>query len=116
MSNTVISCLVDPTDLAGLMNRVQISSGSIKFLIDNVRMQTAGWACEASCFANNPTPDLQEGLGELEIKAETLRYTACATSDLLQDSSFNVESWLLDKVSRGFRATINAAVIGVAIA
>jgi hypothetical protein len=31
-------------------------------------MQVGGWACEASCFANNPGPDLQEGLGTLEIK------------------------------------------------
>jgi copper(I)-binding protein len=34
------------------------------------------WACESSCFANNPTPDLQAGLGELEIKAETIRIVA----------------------------------------
>jgi hypothetical protein len=65
---------------AGLVNRVAISSSPIKFLVDNSRMGLAGWACEASCFANNPTPDLQAGLGELEIKAETIRYTACATS------------------------------------
>jgi len=26
-------------------------------------------------------PDLTEGLGELEIKPETLRYVVCATSD-----------------------------------
>jgi HK97 family phage major capsid protein len=68
-------------------------------------------ACDASCFSNNPQPDLQAGLGELEIKAEPLRYVLCATSDLLQDSSFNVESWLLDKVSRGFRVAINDAII-----
>jgi hypothetical protein len=33
-------------------------------------MIDAAWACEASCFANNPQDDLKEGLGELEIKAE----------------------------------------------
>lgn len=100
--------MVDPTDITELANNVQTSSGSIKFPID---MLDAGWACDASCFANNPQSDLQEGLGELEIKVEPIRYVARATSNLLQDASFNVEQWLFDKVSRGFRNTINNAVI-----
>jgi hypothetical protein len=61
--------------------------------------------CEASCFANNPTPDLTEGLGTLETKPETLRYPVCATSDLLAGASFNVEQRLLNKVARVFRGT-----------
>jgi hypothetical protein len=69
------------------------------------------WSCESSCFHNNPQPDLNEGLGTLEIKPESLRFVVCATSDLLVDASFNVETWLLDKVSRGFRATIIAAIL-----
>jgi HK97 family phage major capsid protein len=91
MSNQVLSCLVDPTDLAGLVNHVPISGGSIKFPIDNARLDTADWACNASCFANNPLPDLQNGLGELEIKAESLRFVACAGNDLLADASFPIE-------------------------
>jgi hypothetical protein len=41
MSNQVLSCLVDPSDLSGLVSQVNISAGSIKFLIDNARR---GWA------------------------------------------------------------------------
>jgi hypothetical protein len=44
-SDRVVSCLADPSDVAALMNRVQISAGSIRFMIDNARMQVAGWAC-----------------------------------------------------------------------
>jgi HK97 family phage major capsid protein len=110
MSNRVLSCLVDPTDVAGLMGQSTTSAGSLKFLIDNTRMGAA-WACEAQCFANNPQPDLQDGLGELEIKVETLRYVVCATSDLLQDSSFNVEAWILQKASQGFRDAISSAIM-----
>jgi HK97 family phage major capsid protein len=69
------------------------------------------WSCEANCFSNNPQPDLQEGLGEMEVKAETLRFIACATSDLLSDAAFNVEQWLFQKVYRGFANTINNAII-----
>jgi HK97 family phage major capsid protein len=56
-------------------------------------------------------PDLTEGLGELEIKPETLRYVVCATSDLLQDASFNVEQWVLTKVSDAFRRSISNAIM-----
>jgi HK97 family phage major capsid protein len=48
MSNQVLSCLVDPSDLSGLVNQVTISAGSIKFLIDNARMGLGAWAC-AKC-------------------------------------------------------------------
>jgi HK97 family phage major capsid protein len=111
MSNQVLSCLVDPSDLSGLVNRVQISAGSIKFLIDNARMGLGAWACDASCFANNPVPDLQAGLGEMEIKAESLRFVACATADLLEDASFDVMQWLTQKISDGMRITINEAIL-----
>ena len=76
LSNRVLSCLTDYGDVASLMGQESTGGGSLKFLIDNVRMG-AGWACEASCFANNPQPDLQEGLGELEIKPETIRFVCC---------------------------------------
>jgi HK97 family phage major capsid protein len=112
MATQALSCLTDPTDLAALVNTVQISAPSIKFFIDNVRLQTAAWACEASCFANNPQPDLTDGLGELEIKAESLRYIVCAGRDLLSDSAFNIEAWILRKVSDGFRDAISSAIIG----
>lgn len=112
MSSRVLSCLTDQTDLAGLMGQEQTSGGSLKFMIDNVRMQDAAWACDASCFANNPQSDLAEGLGELEIKAESLRYIACAGSDLLADAAFDIEGWIFRKAATGFRNTINQAIVG----
>jgi HK97 family phage major capsid protein len=111
MSNRVLRCIVELDDVSGLVDHMTTSSPSVKFLIDNSRMGAAAWACEASCFANNPQADLQEGLGEMEIKCETIRYIECATSDLLQDAAFNVERWLFQKVSEGFRNTINAAIL-----
>jgi HK97 family phage major capsid protein len=97
--------------LTGLVNNITISAPSIKYPIDNLRTIPAGWACEASCFSNNPQPDLAAGLGEIEIKTESLRYTACAGRDLIEDASFNLEQWLLQKVANGFRWTINDALI-----
>jgi len=93
------------------MGQATTSSGSLKFLLDNARINVAGWACEASCFANNPQPDLQQGLGEIEVKAETLRFIICASNDLLSDSGFNIEAWVIGKVSQAFRNAVNAAII-----
>jgi hypothetical protein len=37
LASQILSCIVDPTDLTGLVNVVQISAPSIKFMIDNVK-------------------------------------------------------------------------------
>jgi len=111
LASQILSCIVDPTDLAGLVNVVQISAPSIKFMIDNARLNIAAWACEAACFANNPQPDLLPGLGEMEIKAESLRFIVCVGSDLLQDAAFNIEAWILRKVTDGFRVAISNSIV-----
>jgi hypothetical protein len=92
-----------PDRPSGPVNRVNISAGSLQFLIDNARMGLGAWACEASCFANNPQPDLQEGLGTMEIKAETIRFVRCATSDSLEDAAFDTESWSPKGIGRHAR-------------
>jgi HK97 family phage major capsid protein len=71
----------------------------------------ANWACEANCFHNNPSDWLRNGLGTLTIKPEPLRFVACSGSDLLEDASFNVDQWLFRKVSRGFQAALNKAIM-----
>src|SRR5262249_48485150 len=111
MASQVLSCITDASDITSLTNVVNISGPSIKFMVDNARLNVAAWACESSCFANNPQPDLQEGLGEIEIKPETIRFIVCAGADLLADSAINIESWLLRKVSDAIRVTINNAVV-----
>jgi len=110
-SNEILSCLVDVTDITGLMRNMTISGPSIRFPVDNELWDVAAWACESSCFANNPTQQIGSGLGELEIKPESLRYIVCATRELLDDASTNIEAWMIDKVNRAFRHQINAAIL-----
>jgi HK97 family phage major capsid protein len=108
----ILSCILYPTDIAGLFGRVAISGPSAQFLIENPRMGLGSWACEGSCgFANNPQPDLSEGLGVLEIKPETIRFAACATRDFLEDASISTENWIMRKISDGMGATINNSLI-----
>jgi len=111
LSNEILSCLVDEADITGLMRNITISGPSIKFMVDNEVWDVAAWACESSCFANNPTQQIGSGLGELEIKPESLRYIVCATRDLLDDASVNIEQWMLQKVNRAFRMQVNNAVL-----
>lgn len=62
MSSEILSWLVDVTDIAGLMNNVNIISGpGIKFMVDNELWNVAASACESSCFANNPTQQIGDG-------------------------------------------------------
>ena len=111
MSSTVLSCIEDVTDLTGLMANLAISGPSVKFMVDNEIWDTAAWACESQCFANNPTQQIGEGLGEVEIKPESLRYIVCTSRDLLEDANVNIESWLLGKVNRAFRNHISTAIV-----
>jgi HK97 family phage major capsid protein len=111
MSSRILSCIVDPTDVTGLFDNLTISGPSVKFLVDNVRIDQAAWACETTCFANNPQAFLNEGLGELEIKPETLRYIICASRDILEDASVDIEAWMIRKVNYAFRNTISTAAI-----
>jgi HK97 family phage major capsid protein len=46
MSNQVLRCIIDPTDVSGLVNRVNISAPSIRFPIDNARMLVGGWVAK----------------------------------------------------------------------
>ena len=111
MSDRILSCLVDPTDVTGIMANMTIAGPSVRFLIDNVRIDYAAWACETACFANNPQPNLTEGLGELEIKPETLRYIVCTTRDILEDASIDIQAWMLNKVNQAYRRTISTAIM-----
>ena len=111
MSSRILSCLVDVSDITGLFDSMTISGPSIKFMVDNVRLMEAAWACETSCFANNPTANLLEGLGELEIKPESLRYVICTNRDLLEDADVDIEAWMLRKINWAFKNTLATAVV-----
>jgi HK97 family phage major capsid protein len=111
-SSRVLNCLVEPTDVVGLVDQMTIGAGSVQFPIDNARIgiDDSAWACDQSCWANSQTSHI-EGIGQLEIKAEPLRHVVCATPDLIQDAAINIENWVLQKVAQGFRRLIGASIL-----
>jgi len=104
----VVSCIHDPTDVAGLMGNMTISGPSVRFLIVRAWRTRHG---RARPRASQMTRFLicRKGLGELEIKPETLRFLVCTTRDFVADSSINVENWVITKASEGFRRTTSNA-------
>src|SRR5262249_22805393 len=104
MSDRVLSCLVSPTDLSGLVDSITISTGSVQYLIDSAMLQ-AQWSCGGDCFTNTGNQDFN--LGTLEIKAEPLRLVLCSTKEFLEDAAINIESWLMEKAATAFRTAIN---------
>jgi HK97 family phage major capsid protein len=109
-SSQILSCLEEKTDVTGWMNNITISGSSLKMFVDNADFDHAMWACEGDCFGAKRIQNITEGLGEIEIKPEELRYIVCCTRDIIEDSSVDIERWLFEKVSMAFRNTISTAV------
>jgi HK97 family phage major capsid protein len=103
MSGRILSCLEDVTDVSGLMQNLTISGSGIKFLRDDSELDAAAWACDTDCFSASHVANVTAGLSELEIRPEPLRYLICASRDILEDASVDIEAWLLAKVSRAMR-------------
>jgi HK97 family phage major capsid protein len=58
ISDRILSCLVNPGDLTGIVDSMTISAASIQFLIDNSDFESLfGLACEADCAANGTGAD-----------------------------------------------------------
>jgi HK97 family phage major capsid protein len=111
LASAVVSCIISPTDVTALMAQMQISGPSVKFLVDNVVVNDSAWACDTQCFANNPGPELANGLGEIEIAVHPLRHVVCVNASLLEDSAISVEDWVMRKVSEGFAAKVSESVM-----
>jgi hypothetical protein len=80
ISNRILSCLVDPGDLTGVVDSMTISAAAVHFLIDEFDgSELFGWACQSDCTFNQPGADISKNLGQLELRPEELRGLICAT-------------------------------------
>jgi HK97 family phage major capsid protein len=55
--------------------------------------------------------DITEGLSEVEIKPEPLRYIICSSRDVIDDASVDLSQWLFNKVSKAVTNTVSTAMI-----
>jgi HK97 family phage major capsid protein len=110
-ASQILSCLENKTDLTGWVNNIPISGPSLKMFMDNTEFDQAEWACSSDCFSGTRIQKIVEGLGEIELKPEELRYIVCCTKDVIEDASVDIEKWLFSKVSRAVNHTVSSAII-----
>jgi HK97 family phage major capsid protein len=70
---------------------------------DNVDEDIAAWACEKDSFVNNDNYDFTNGLGEVEIIANSIRASICIPQNLFEDSAIDLQSWIKTKVGLAIR-------------
>ncbi|WP_018632108.1 phage major capsid protein [Neomegalonema perideroedes] len=91
-----------------LANVVQVESGTYDALIDHSEM-TASWIAESGAVTETTAP----ALARISIRLHDLTANPKASQRLLDDSAFDVESWLAERIAARFaRAETAAAVTG----
>src|SRR5262245_7378507 len=108
-SSRIIQCIQELADVLGAVFTQSIGGPSLHFFVDDAQPE-ATWACETDCLPPQGQ-DLLQGLGALELKAEELRFSTCATRALIEDAAIDLEAWLLGKATTAFRRALAAAVL-----
>ncbi len=102
-SETVQSVLASTASIRAIANVVHVESTSFDVLIDHTE-PSAGWASETAATAETTTPSIDR----IQIPLYELNAMPKASQRLLDDSAFDIESWLAGRIAQKF-ATAEAA-------
>ena len=102
----VRSMLVSTSSLRAVANVVQVDAVSFDVLIDRSEVGS-GWATEAAAQAETATPAIER----ISIKLHELSAMPKASQRLLDDSAFDVEGWLANKIATRFIRAESAAFV-----
>jgi HK97 family phage major capsid protein len=100
------SMLLSTSSLRSLANVVQIEATSFDVIVDRSEVGS-GWATEAAATAETATPVIER----ISIKLHELAAMPKASQRLLDDSAFDVEGWLAEKIATRFIRAEAAAFI-----
>lgn len=106
LHNRLYATLQTTSIMRGLANIREISTSSLKMLIDKGSAD-AGWVAETQARNETKTPDLIKS----QIPAHEMYARPRATQKLLDDAMVNVEEWLAQKISQKMAAMENTAFI-----
>ncbi|RRH77321.1 phage major capsid protein [Falsigemmobacter faecalis] len=107
-SDTIRSVLRSTSSLRRVANVVQIEAGSFEVLVDTGDVGS-GWVTEASEIAATGTAAIER----IAIPLHELTAMPKASQRLLDDSAFDLETWLADRIAERFsRAEALAFVSG----
>lgn len=102
-SQSVASTLASTASIRRIANVVQVDATSFDILIDHAEAG-AGWGAEAGPVTETGTPQIDR----ISIPLFELNAMPKASQRLLDDSAFDVESWLAERIAAKF-ATAEAA-------
>ena len=102
------SMLLSTASLRTLANVVQVEATSFDVIVDRSEVGS-GWATEAAATTESATPVIER----ISIKLHELAAMPKASQRLLDDSAFDVEGWLAEKIATRFtRAEASAFING----
>lgn len=109
MSGRILRCVVDQTDLAGIVGNQTTSAATLRFLVDNTGGVPCRWECEGQCVPRGQP--IETLFGTVEIKPEPLNAVVCVSRTLLEDAGFDLEGWIVRRAYQGYRDAISAAIL-----
>lgn len=107
-SETIRTVLNNSASIRQVANVVLIESNTFDVLVDHADMG-AGWATESGPVVETDTP----GIERISIQLHELNALPKASQRLLDDSAFDIEGWLAERIATKFaRAEAAAFILG----
>jgi HK97 family phage major capsid protein len=107
-SDRIQSMLFATSSLRSVANVVQVEATSFDVIVDRSEVGS-GWATETAATTESATPVIER----ISIKLHELAAMPKASQRLLDDSAFDVEGWLAEKIATRFiRAEAAAFITG----
>ncbi|MBX2854634.1 MAG: phage major capsid protein [Rhodobacteraceae bacterium] len=105
-AETIASTLRGASSIRALASVAAVDAGAYDVLIDQTEMG-AGWQVEATPTAETSTP----GLDRISITLHELSALPKVSQRLLDDSAFDLEAWLAERIAERFARAENAAFV-----
>ena len=105
-SDRIQSLLLSTSSLRSISNVVQVEATSFDVIVDRSEVGS-GWATETASTTETATPVIER----ISIKLHELAAMPKASQRLLDDSAFDVEGWLAEKIATRFTRAEAAAFI-----
>jgi len=107
-AQSIQGTLSSTASIRSIANVVNVDATSYDVLIDHTEMG-AGWATEASAVAETDTPQIER----ISIPLHELSALPKASQRLLDDSAFDIEGWLANRIADKFaRSEADAFING----
>lgn len=105
-ADRIQSMLLSTSSLRSIANVVQVEATSFDVIVDRSEVGS-GWATETAATTETATPVIER----ISIKLHELAAMPKASQRLLDDSAFDVEGWLAEKIATRFIRAEAAAFI-----